>query len=232
MFHESGLTSRIEMMSPFTLFFFPCGYFLSGQFCSAFSSRLQRTHASDHNFHNDRSPLSTLAQEEASILTLCHQTMPDVCRPKSNPLVKSLDALMAASVRSTMTSWLPMDELLRSGHRPKPQHWKSGESTEAEETSAEEDRDWNDDTDADWTIDSEDHSSLSGGSLCALVASDGRASLRRSISETELSVSEEKVNQTFTCWKEDLVGVTGLFGPVVDELFLASVCDHCWNTEQ
>ena len=158
--------------------------------------------------------------------------MPDVCSPKSNPLVKSLDALLAASVRSTMTSWLPMDELLGSGHRPKPQHWKSGESTEAKETTAEEDRDWNDDTDADWTIDSEDHSSLSGGRLCALVASDGRASLRRSISETDLSVSEEEVNQTFTCWKEDLVGVTGLFGPVVDELFLASVCDHCWNTEQ
>ena len=36
-----------------------------------------------------------------------------------------------------MTSWLPMDELLRSGNRPKPQHWKSDESTEVEETSAE-----------------------------------------------------------------------------------------------
>ena len=34
-----------------------------------------------------------------------------------------------------------MDELLRSGNRPKPQHWKSDESTEVEETSAEEDQD-------------------------------------------------------------------------------------------
>ena len=101
-----------------------------------------------------------------------------------------------------MTSWFPTDELLRSGNRLKPQHWKSKESTEVEETSAEEDQDWNDD----------------GGSVCALVASDGQASLRRSISETDLLVSEEEVNQTFACWKEDLVGVTGLCDPVVDKL--------------
>ena len=100
-----------------------------------------------------------------------------------------------------------MDELLRSGNRPKPQHWKSDESTEVEGTSAEEDQDWNDDSDADWTIDSEGRSSLSGGSVCALVASDGQASLRRSISETDLLVSEEEANQTFVCRKEDL-GVT------------------------
>ena len=54
--------------------------------------------------------------------------------------------------------------------------------------------------------------------MCALVASDGQASLRRSISETDLLVSENKVNQTFACWKEDLVGIAGLCGPVVDEL--------------
>ena len=130
---------------------------------------------------------------------------------------------MDGAVRG-MTSWLPI--------RPKPQHWKSDESTELEETSAEEDQDWNDDSDADWTIDSEDHSSLSGRSACALVASDGQASLRRSISETDLLVSEEEVNQTFACWKEDLVGVTGLCGPVVDELLLANVRDHGWDTEQ
>ena len=52
-----------------------------------------------------------------------------------------------------MTSLLPMDEPLRSGNRHKLQHWKSDESTEVEETSAEEDQDWNDDSDADWTID-------------------------------------------------------------------------------
>ena len=147
-------------------------------------------------------------------------------------MVKSLDAWMTAWVMSVasicfdslvrrsalelclfppmdctvrwMTSWLPMDELLRSGNRPKPQHWKSDESTEAEETSAEEDQDWNDDSDADWTMDSEGRSSLSGGSVCALVASGGQASLRRSISETDLLVSEEEVNQTFACWKEVL----------------------------
>ena len=131
-----------------------------------------------------------------------------------------------------MTSWLPMDELLRSGNRPKPQHWKSDESTEVEGTSAEEDQEWNEDSDADWTIDSEGRSSLSGGSVCALVASDGQASLRRSISETDLLVSEEEVNQTFACWKEDLVGITDLCGSVVDELLLANVRDHGWDTEQ
>ena len=124
------------------------------------------------------------------------------------------------------------DAPLRSGNRPKPQHWKSDESTEVEETSAEEDQDWNDDSDADWTIDSEGRSSLSGGSVCALVASDGQASLRRSISETDLLVSEEEVNQTFACWKEDLVGITGLCGPVVDKLLLANVRDHGWDTGQ
>ena len=87
----------------------------------------------------------------------------------------------------------------------------------------EEDQEWNDDSDADWTIDFEDHSSLSGGSVYAPVASDGQASLRRSISEIDLSVSEEEVIQTFACWKMDLVGVTGLCGPVVDELLLANV---------
>ena len=111
-----------------------------------------------------------------------------------------------------------MDELLRSG---------SDESTEIEETSAEEDQDWNEVSDDDWTIDCEDHSSLSGGSVCALVASDGQASLRRSISETDLLVSEEEVNQTIVCWKEDLVGITGLRGPVGDKLLLAYVRDHC-----
>ena len=130
------------------------------------------------------------------------------------------------------TSWLPMDELLRSGNRPKPQHWKSDESTEVEETSAEEDQDWNDDSDADWTIDSEGRSSFCGGSACALVAPDGQASLRRGISETDLLVSEEEVNQTFACWKEDLVGITGLCDSVVDELLLANVRDHGWDTEQ
>ena len=61
---------------------------------------------------------------------------------------------MDCAVRG-MTSWLPMDEPLRSGNRPKPQHWKSDESTEVEETPAEEDQDWNDDSDADWAVDSE-----------------------------------------------------------------------------
>ena len=68
--------------------------------------------------------------------------------------------------------------------------------------------------------------------MCALMASDGQASLRRSISETDLLFSEEEVNQTFACWKEDLVGVTGLCGPVVDEFLLAIVRDHGWDTEQ
>ena len=99
-------------------------------------------------------------------------------------------------------------------------------------TSAEEDQDWNDDSDADWAIDSEGRSSLSGGSVCALVAPDGQASLRRSTSETDLLVSEEEVNQTFPCWKEDLAGITGLRGPVVDKLLLANVRDHCWDTGQ
>ena len=40
------------------------------------------------------------------------------------------------------------------------------------------------------------------------------------------------MNQTFTYWKEDLVGITGLCGPVVDELLLANVRDHGWDTEQ
>ena len=89
------------------------------------------------------------------------------------------------------------------GNRPKPQHWMSNEFTEVEGTSAEEDQDWNDDSDADWTIDSEGRSSLSGRNVCALVASDGQASLRRSNSEIDLLVSEEEVNQTFACWKKD-----------------------------
>ena len=55
-------------------------------------------------------------------------------------------------------------------------------------------RNWKDDSDADWTVDSEGRSSLSGGSVCALVTSDGQASLRRSNSETDLLVSEEEVN--------------------------------------
>ena len=131
-----------------------------------------------------------------------------------------------------MTSWFPMDELLRSGNRPKPQHWKSDVSIEVEETSAEEDQDWNDDSDADWTIDSEGHSSLSEGSVCALVASDGQASLRCSISETDSLVTEEEVNQTFACWQEDLVGIVCLCDPVVDELLLANVRDHGSDKEQ
>ena len=73
---------------------------------------------------------------------------------------------------------------------------------------------------------------LEEGGVCTLVASDGQASLRRSISETDLLVSEEEVNQTFACWKEDLVGITGLGGPVVDKLLLANVRDHGWDTEQ
>ena len=56
--------------------------------------------------------------------------------------------------------------------------------------------------------------------------------MRRSTSETDLLVSEEEVNQTFACWKEDLVGITGLYGPVVDELLLANVRDHGWDTGQ
>ena len=135
----------------------------------------------------------------------------------------SLDAWMVAWVLSVASScffppvdcaarrmipWLPMDEPLRSGNRPEPQHWKSDEYTEVEGTSAEEDQDWNDDSNADWTIDSDCRSSLSGRNVCALVASDGQACLRHSNSETDLLVSEEEVNQTFACWKEDLVGIT------------------------
>ena len=97
-----------------------------------------------------------------------------------------------------------MDEPLRSGNRPKPQHWKSDGSTNVEVTSAKDYQDWNDDSDDDWTIDTEDHFSFSGRNVCALLASDGQASLRRSKSETDLLVSEEEVNQTFACWKEDL----------------------------
>ena len=138
---------------------------------------------------------------------------------------------MDGAVRG-MTSWLPTNELLLSGNRPKPQKWKSDGSTDVEETSSEEDRDWNDDSDTGWTIDSEGHYSLSGGGVCALVASDGQASLRRSISEIDLLISEEEVIQTFACWKEDLVGITGLCGPVVDELLLANVRDYGWDTEQ
>ena len=122
------------------------------------------------------------------------------------------------------------DAPLRSGNSSKRQ--QSDESTVVEGTSAEEDQDWNNDSDADWTIDSNCRPSLSGRNVCALVASDGQASLRRSNSETDLLVSEEEVNQTFACWKEDLVGITGLYGPVVDKLLLANVSDHGWDTEQ
>ena len=122
------------------------------------------------------------------------------------------------------------DAPLRSGNRPKPQRWKSDESKEVEGTSAEEDQDWNDDSDAYWTVDSEGRSSLSGRNVCALVASDRQASSRRSNSETDLLVFEE-VNQIFACWKEDLVGITGLYGPVVDKLPLVNVSDHGWDTE-
>ena len=45
-------------------------------------------------------------------------------------------------------------------------------------------------------------------------------------------VPDEEVNQTFECWKEDLVGITGLCGPVVDELLQTNVSDHGWDTEQ
>ena len=69
--------------------------------------------------------------------------------------------------------------------------------------------------------------------VCAqVVASEGQASLRRRISETDLLISEEGVNQTFACGKEDLVGITGLCGPAVDELLLANVRDQSWDTEQ
>ena len=55
---------------------------------------------------------------------------------------------------------------------------------------------------------------------------DRQAPSRCNISETDLSVSEEEVNQTFACWKEDLVGVTGLCDPVVNKLLLANVRDQ------
>ena len=87
-----------------------------------------------------------------------------------------------------------------------------------EETSMQEDQDWNDVSDADWTIDPEGRSWLPGGSVCALVASDKQASLRRSISETDLFVSEEEVNQTFACWKEDTEG---------GDLYKGSFCLAC-----
>ena len=38
--------------------------------------------------------------------------------------------------------------------------------------------------------------------------------------------------QTCACWKEDLVGIIGLCGAAVDELLLANVRDHGWDTEQ
>ena len=38
--------------------------------------------------------------------------------------------------------------------------------------------------------------------------------------------------QTFACWKEDLVGITGLYGPVVDKLLVANASDHGWDTEK
>ena len=47
--------------------------------------------------------------------------------------------------------------------------------------------------------------------MCTLVASDRQASLRRNISETDLLVTEEEVNQTFACWKEDSVGAFQLW---------------------
>ena len=65
-----------------------------------------------------------------------------------------------------MTSRFPMDEPLRCGNRPKSQLWKSDGSSEVEETSAEEDQDWNDDCDADWTVDTEGRCSFSGGNVC------------------------------------------------------------------
>ena len=98
------------------------------------------------------------------------------------------------SERRMMPS-LPMNEPLRSGNRPKPQQWKPDESTEVEETSAGKDQDWNDDSDADWTFDSESRSSLPGGRVCAIVACDGRVSSRRSNSETDSLISDEEASQ-------------------------------------
>ena len=138
---------------------------------------------------------------------------------------------MVRSVRA-MTSWLPMNEILRSGNRPKPQQWKPDESTEVEESSAGEDQDWNDDCDADWTSDSENRSTLPGRSLCAMAASDVRVSSKRSTSETDFLVSDEEGDQTFECSKEELAGDTGLCGPVVDELILVNVSDLGRDLEQ
>ena len=135
--------------------------------------------------------------------------------------LRALSAWMAIWVLSVASNF--SDAPLRSGNRPKATALKSDESTEVEGTSAEEDQDWNNDSDADWTVDSEGRSSLSGRNVCALVTSDGQASLWRSISETDLLVSEEEVNQTFECWMEDSVGITGLCGPELDELLLANV---------
>ena len=131
-----------------------------------------------------------------------------------------------------MMSWLPMNEPLRSGNRTKPQRWKPDESTEVEETSAGKDQDWNDDSDADWTFDSESRSSLPGRSVCAMVACDGRVSSRRSNSETDSLISDEEASQTFMCWQEDLAGDTGSCSPVVDDSLLATMCDLVLDTEK
>ena len=125
-------------------------------------------------------------------------------RPNRNPLVKSLDAWMTAWVLRVASSCfdslvrcsaleLCLFPLGRRSERDDFDDFlvsmessfavatdqshstgRSDVSIEVEETSAEEDQDWNDDSDADWTIDSEGHSSLSEGSVCALVASDGQ----------------------------------------------------------
>ena len=236
----------------------------------SFVSPLRSAHATDTFFtmidHRCQHWLKKKLPLSPCVIQPCFPSPPGdgsrPIRPKSNPLVQSLDAWMADWVLSvasscfeslvrcsaselcffspldgavrgitSMTSWFPMDEPLRSGNRPEPQHWNSDESTDVEEVSAEEDQDWNDDSDADWTIYSQGRSSLSGGSVCALVASDGQASLRRSISEIDLLNSKEEVNQTFACWKEDLVGITGFCGPVVDKFLLANVRDRGWETE-
>ena len=200
-------------------------------FSSAFSSTLRSAHATDTFFtmtdHHCQHWLKKKLTSSFCVIS-CSQARQSYgerpTRPKNNPLVKSLDARMAAWVMSVspscfdsfvrcsvlelclippmdsavrgMISWLPMDELLRSGNRPKPQHWKSDESTEVEETSTEEGRDWNDDIEANRTIGSEGHSSLSAGSMCALVAYDGQAPLRRSISEIDLLISNDGAVQS------------------------------------
>ena len=86
--------------------------FLSVQFSAVHCAvHMQPTHDLD----SDWSPLSTLAQEKASIITLWLQTMsmfPKALarewsrptRPNSNPLVKSLDAWMAAKVLSVASN--------------------------------------------------------------------------------------------------------------------------------